>query len=105
MRRLKRAFLVVLFAAVAVTGYYRVSYYLTNRPVCPRCGAEPPDVLPIRYGLPGEEMFERSLAGEFELGGCVIDDKSPRWSCRRCEERWGRAYQRKWPWSSPMNDD
>ena len=27
--------------------------------------------------------------GRVELGGCAIEEDSPRWSCEECGHRWG----------------
>jgi hypothetical protein len=55
-------------------------------PACPTCGAENP--LPIVYGFPDPEMFASSEQGDIRLGGCSIEEDSPRWQCRRCGHRW-----------------
>jgi hypothetical protein len=57
-------------------------------PTCAACGAS--DVIPIVYGLPGPEMWEKRERGEIELGGCCVgpgDD--PVWRCSACGEAFG----------------
>ena len=51
---------------------------------CPDCGSRA--FVPIRYGLPGPEMRERSRRGEIVLGGCCVH--TPRWHCRDCFCDW-----------------
>ena len=53
---------------------------------CPRCDSV--DVVPIVYGLPGEELFARSVAGEVELGGCCVGPHDPEFHCRACGSKW-----------------
>jgi hypothetical protein len=52
---------------------------------CPRCGAE--KLLPIVYGLPTPELFERASLGEVSLGGCVVFGTDPGWLCSDCGNR------------------
>lgn len=59
---------------------------------CPRCGTD--DIIPIRYGFPSREMFERAYAGEVVLGGCVIWLDAPTSHCRRCGNDFGRLGDR-----------
>ena len=56
---------------------------------CPKCGSD--KVIPIVYGdiVGGEEVLQQIKDGEFEPGGCCIDDGSPKWKCRDCEESFG----------------
>ena len=51
---------------------------------CPRCKAEIRPV-PIVYGFPSAEMWEDEQAGKVRLGGCVVWDESPDYSCPACE--------------------
>ena len=55
---------------------------MTERPVCPSCGAV--EVLPIAYGMPGPEMIAAADRGEIALGGCVIGPENPTWRCTKC---------------------
>ena len=48
----------------------------------PACCGRP--MRPIVYGYPSGEMFEAAERDEITLGGCVIDEGIPRWSCPRC---------------------
>ena len=57
--------------------------------LCPSCGAS--TFLPIEYGLPGPDLIKEAEEGRVELGGCVIEEGSPRWSCEVCGHRWGGA--------------
>lgn len=57
------------------------------RPVCPKCGSD--SVVPIVYGLPTYETFQRAKSGEFALGGCFLSDDSPAWLCQVCHKRFG----------------
>jgi len=38
-------------------------------PPCPDCGAT--RIIPVVFGLPGEELMEQSRRGEVALGGCM----------------------------------
>lgn len=55
---------------------------------CPKCGER--KVLPIVYGLPGEDLFEAAERKEVFLGGCVISDDDPVWQCGACGAAWGK---------------
>ena len=49
-------------------------------------------MIPIVYGdIDGSpEVMEQVKNNEIESGGCCIDEESPKWKCRNCEERFGR---------------
>ncbi len=47
-------------------------------PTCPECGQPG---IPIVYGYPSGEMFEAAEAGRIALGGCIISEEMPTWSC------------------------
>ncbi len=51
---------------------------------CPHCGGK---AIPIVYGMPGMELFERSKRGDVRLGGCVImgDGHDPTHYCPACD--------------------
>lgn len=58
---------------------------------CPSCGGK---LVPIAYGLPGEELMEAAQRGEVAMGGCVVTGDDPVWQCRECRCRFytdGRA--------------
>lgn len=38
---------------------------------CPDCGG---DVLPVVYGMPGEDAMRATERSELFLGGCTLDD-------------------------------
>lgn len=61
---------------------------VAERPeACPKCGGK---VVGIIYGEPTLEAYERSLKGEFILGGCCINvdenghEMDPQWGCIDC---------------------
>ncbi|WP_018350311.1 hypothetical protein [Longispora albida] len=51
---------------------------MADRPPCPDCGEAS---IPIMYGMPSYEAFQRAEAGELALGGCVVFEDAPRWRC------------------------
>ena len=51
-------------------------------PVCPDCRSR--DVVPIVYGLPSAQLLHAARRGQVALGGCVISDTAPEWSCKVC---------------------
>jgi len=57
---------------------------------CPKCGSD--QVTLITYGYPdgSPEVMEKIKNEEVELGGCCVDDNSPKWKCQDCEERFGK---------------
>lgn len=57
-------------------------------PKCPACGSA--KVVVIVYGLPLPKAFEMEEKGLVKLGGCCIDDDSPRWHCNDCQHDWGK---------------
>ena len=53
--------------------------------VCPACGSSAR--IPVVWGMPGPEDFERAEAGEFALGGCCVPPDFGTvdyWACREC---------------------
>ena len=54
--------------------------------VCPSCDSK--NVVPIAYGLPGDEMREDAIKGKIHLGGCMIMDDNPEWYCKACRYEW-----------------
>ena len=48
---------------------------------CPYCGGK---LLPIVYGEPDEETFNRHERGEIVLGGCCVNELSPEKECAQC---------------------
>jgi len=64
---------------------------------CPQCGSE--RAVPIVYGMPGGETIEASERGELVLGGCVVSDDDPEWSCLGCWTQWSDAAV--WPGPPP----
>ena len=53
---------------------------------CPGCGS--PNVLPIMYGLPGDEMIKAAELGKVKLGGCCIYANMPTQHCGLCGFEW-----------------
>jgi len=49
------------------------------KPKCPVCGW---DTLPIGYGLPGANDFERT---DIILGGCIVEETNPDLACSNCD--------------------
>jgi hypothetical protein len=47
---------------------------------CPDCGRPG---IPIMYGDPGREMIAAAQEGRIALGGCVIYDGQPTWTCSK----------------------
>ena len=56
---------------------------------CPKCGST--SIAEVEYGLmePSHELSESLRKKEIVLGGCVIEDNSPRWHCNSCEHQYG----------------
>lgn len=51
-------------------------------PACPNC-LKNDAVIPILYGFPDAEAFEKVEKGEAKLGGCI--PKQPEWHCKKCK--------------------
>ena len=52
---------------------------------CPKCGGK---VVPIVYGMPAPELYEKAERKEVVLGGCCIhEDGDPQWACIECEQQ------------------
>lgn len=51
-----------------------------NHPKCPKGNTD--SIVPIVYGLPERETFEKADRGELMLGGCIVDSLSPQWYCK-----------------------
>lgn len=59
-----------------------------ERTEAPHCCDNP--MTPIVYGMPGAELMDASMAGEVELGGCLISDDAPMFRCSQCGRTEGR---------------
>jgi hypothetical protein len=70
---------------------YPKRYYATSRK-CPRC--ESPEVIPIIYGLPAdrEEAMKADREGKIKLGGCIVGEESPNFTCKSCGKKWLTLY-------------
>jgi hypothetical protein len=63
------------------------------QPIVPRCpDCRSPHVVPIVYGLPSPQLFAAARYGHVALGGCVVTQSSPEWSCRVCGRRFKGDY-------------
>ena len=52
---------------------------------CPKCGGK---VVPIVYGMPAYELYEKAQRKEVVLGGCCRNmDGDPQWACCECEQQ------------------
>ena len=60
-----------------------------DTPTCPRCGST--DVASILWGYPAfGEQLERDLDEDrVVLGGCILEDDSPKWHCNNCKKEFG----------------
>jgi len=57
-------------------------YLVDRKPrTCPCCGGK---VVPILYGEPSSEAFEKADRGEIVLGGCIIFADMPEYQCTGC---------------------
>ncbi len=57
----------------------------TPKTPCPECGSR--RHVPIAYGYPGPELFEKARTGCLILGGCVVTGHDPRFVCKNCGAR------------------
>ena len=54
---------------------------------CPNCGSN--NYIPIVYGFPTSEAFQKSKRGELILAGCCIFEPNPPLKCcKRCSSRY-----------------
>ena len=51
-------------------------------PICPHCGSS--NFIPIIYGEPSPELFEKAEKGEILLGGCEIPPDKDNYQCKDC---------------------
>ena len=59
----------------------------TPKVPCPECGSH--RHVPIAYGYPSPELFEKERTGCVILGGCVVGDESPAYRCKDCGAEFG----------------
>ncbi len=59
---------------------------------CPRCKS--PEVIRIIYGLPAdrEEAMKAEREGKIKLGGCIVGEESPNFTCKSCGKEWLTLY-------------
>ena len=48
-------------------------------------------VVPIMYGYPSHETWEKRDRGEVKLGGCMATDVDPDYHCNECKYEWERG--------------
>ena len=56
--------------------------------VCPACGSV--ERIPVVWGMPNPEDFDRAEVGEFALGGCCVPEDFGTvayWACRDCRHQ------------------
>jgi len=59
---------------------------------CPQCGSE--KVAEILYGYPIFEAIKDDLeTGRTVLGGCIVEEDAPQWSCQACSLEFGQVNQ------------
>jgi len=71
----------IFTAVVPDTSFYQKFYATKKCPVCLRSNP----ILPITYGMPTPKMFKKARKGKMYLGGCVIEENSPKFYCKRDE--------------------
>ena len=57
-----------------------------TKPSCPSCKSK--KVIPVIYGLPGNELMKEAEEGKVALGGCVINGNESMWHCIECGDEW-----------------
>lgn len=63
-----------------------------DAPVCAQCDRA---CIPLVFGLPGPRLMEEAQRGAVALGGCILPDFPPKWSCPQCHAMYydgGRPY-------------
>ena len=55
--------------------------------ICPKCGSK--NTVPIIYGLPSLDLYEKEQKREILLGGCCVTSDAPCCYCKDCGNRWG----------------
>lgn len=40
-------------------------------------------LIPVVYGLPGENLMKKAKKGKVYLGGCIVTDCDPKWYCKK----------------------
>ena len=54
--------------------------------ICPECRSE--SVIPVIYGMPAALTFAAEQEGRLRLGGIMMSEDSPDWSCTACGHEW-----------------
>jgi hypothetical protein len=57
---------------------------------CPKCRMSDA-VVPIMYGYPSHEAWEKRDRGELALGGCTVEEKAPDYRCTECQYEWQKG--------------
>lgn len=52
-----------------------------KKKTCPLCH-KTDQVIPIIYGFPSDELFQKAEKGELKLGGCMMEPSNPDWYCK-----------------------
>lgn len=51
-----------------------------NHKTCPKNHTD--NIIPIVYGYPSEELFDKADSGLVRLGGCEVSEDAPNWFCK-----------------------
>jgi len=76
-----------IFKEFYFSGYDRVFEFTFPNPcpkskkICPKNHSN--KLIPIVYGLPGDKMVKAAKKGKIILGGCIVNDCSPKWYCKK----------------------
>ena len=78
----------------AIGGYLLFQHFQTDAEhegdICPKCGST--NVTTIVYGLVdhSDSTLNKELeSGKVVLGGCMVSDDSPEYTCNDCQYTWG----------------
>lgn len=58
-----------------------IDEFLGFEPKCPNCNSK---LVNIIYGMPDTDALEKAKNGKLFLGGCMIEDKNPKYHCNKC---------------------
>jgi hypothetical protein len=76
-----------IFKEFYFSGHDRVFEFTFPNP-CPKSKKICPEnhsnkLIPIVYGLPSDKMIKDAKKGKIILGGCIVNDCSPKWFCKK----------------------
>ena len=61
-----------------------------SKKICPSCKGKNVAFILYGYFVPTKEITKALDENKMVVGGCVISENSPKWTCTDCCHKWGK---------------